>query len=95
MAKKEQPAAVQVLTKALFRRKHYVKEILSRIKSNEEGRVTRWDFYNAVTRYVSSSGSRLKPQIDTWLQNKAQKILKTSIAQLTEEMVKVEEKKEN
>ena len=38
---------------------------------------------------------QVKPQIDTWLQNKAQKILKTSIAQLTEEMVKIEEKKEN
>ena len=86
--------ALKLLTKALFRRRKHVKEILSRIKSNEEGRVTRWDFYNAVTSYVSSSGSRLKPQIDTWLQNKAQKILKTSIAQLTEEMVKVEEKRQ-
>jgi hypothetical protein len=42
---------------------------------------------------VSRWGSRLKPQVDAWLQNKAQKILKTSIAQLTEETVKVEEKK--
>ena len=87
--------ALKLLTKALFRKKKYVSEILSRIRSNEEGRVTRWDFYNAVTNYVSSSGARIKPQIDTWLQNKAQKILKTSIAQLTEEMVKVEEKKKN
>lgn len=87
--------ALKLLTKALFRKKKYVKEILSRVKSNAEGRVTRWDFYNAVTNYVSRSGSRLKPQIDTWLQNKAQKILKTPITQLTEELVKVEEKKEN
>jgi len=85
--------ALQLLTKALFKKKQYVKEILSRVKLDENGRVTRWDFYNAVTSYVSRAGSRLKPQIDTWLQNKAQKILKTSIAQLTEEMVKVEEKK--
>ncbi|MFH1615207.1 MAG: hypothetical protein ABIG61_09010 [Planctomycetota bacterium] len=85
--------ALQLLTKALFKKKKYVKEILSRVKLDENGRVTRWDFYNAVTSYVSRAGSRLKPQIDTWLQNKAQKILKTSIAQLTEEMVKVEEKK--
>ena len=85
--------ALQLLTKALFKKKQYVKEILSRVKLDENGRVTRWNFYNAVTSYVSRAGSRLKPQIDTWLQNKAQKILKTSIAKLTEEMVKVEEKK--
>ena len=85
--------ALQLLTKALFKKKQYVKEILSRVKLDENRRVTRWDFYNAVTSYVSRAGSRLKPQIDTWLQNKAQKILKTSIAKLTEEMVKVEEKK--
>jgi len=82
-----------LLTKALFRKKKHVTEILSRVKSDKDGRVTRWNFYNAVTSYVSSSGSRLKPQIDTWLQNKAQKILKTPITQLTEELVKVEEKR--
>jgi 3-hydroxyacyl-CoA dehydrogenase len=85
--------ALRLLTKALFKKKKHVAEILSRVKISEEGRVSRWDFYNAVTNYVSSSGSRLKPQIDTWLQNKAQKILKTPISQLTEEMTKVEEKK--
>ena len=85
--------ALRLLTKAMFKKKKYVKEILSRVKLDKDDRVTRWNFYNAVTNYVSRAGSRLKPQIDTWLQNKAQKILKTSIAQLTEEMVKVDEKK--
>jgi hypothetical protein len=85
--------ALKLLTKVLFKKKLYVKEILSRLKCDESGRVTRWDFYNAVTSYVSASGSRLRPQIDAWLQNKAQKILKTSIAQMTEEMVRLEEKK--
>ena len=85
--------ALRLLAKALFRKKKHVQEILTRVKSNGEGRVSRWDFYNAVTNYVSSSGSRLKPQVDAWLQNKAQKILATPIAQLTEELVKVEEKK--
>jgi len=93
MADSTEWQALQLLTKALFKKKKYVKEILSRVKLDENRRVTRWDFYNAVTSYVSRAGSRLKPQIDTWLQNKAQKILKTSIAKLTEEMVKVEEKK--
>jgi len=84
--------ALRLLTKGLFKKKYHVKEILSRIKS-KDGRVTRWSFYNAVTNYVSGAGSRLKPQVDTWLQNKAQKILKTPIAQLTEELVKVEERR--
>jgi predicted transcriptional regulator len=85
--------ALRLLTKALFQKKCHVKEILARVKSDEDGRITRWGFYNAVTNYVSSSGGRLKPQVDAWLQNKAQKILATPIAQLTEEWVRVEEKK--
>jgi hypothetical protein len=85
--------ALRLLTKAMFKKQKHVKEILSRVKLDENGRVTRWNLYNAVTNYVSRWGSRLKPQVDTWLQNKAQKILKTPIAQLTEEMVKVEQKK--
>jgi len=81
--------AVRLLAKGLFQEKGHVKGILARIKSDENGRVTRWNLYNAVTNYVSSSGSRLKPQIDAWLQNKAQRILKTPMAQLTEELVRV------
>jgi hypothetical protein len=87
--------ALRLLAKALFRKKKHVQEILARVKSNEDGRVTRWDFYNAVTNYFSSSGSRLKPQVDAWLQNKAQKILATPIAQLTEELVKGEANKQD
>jgi hypothetical protein len=85
--------AVRLLAKALFKENCHVKEILARVKFDEDGRVTRWSLYNAVTNYLSSSGSRLKPQIDTWLQNKAQRILKTPIAQLTEELVMVGRKK--
>ena len=87
--------ALRLLTKALFKKPKHVKEILSRVKLDDNGRVTRWNFYNAVTSYVSRWGTRLKPEVDAWLQNKAQKILKTPIAQLTEEMVKVEEEKSN
>lgn len=83
--------ALKLLTKAMFKKPRHVREILSRLKVAPDGMVTRWAFYNAVTNYVSTAGSRLRPQIDTWLQNKAQKILKTSILDLTEEMVKVEQ----
>jgi hypothetical protein len=81
--------AVRLLAKGLFKERGHVKGILARVKPDENGRVTRWHFYNAVTNYVSTSGSRLKPQIDAWLQNKAQRILKTPMAQLTEELVTV------
>jgi len=85
--------ALRLLAKALFKQKCHVQGILAGIRPDENSRVTRWSLYNAVTNYVSSSGSRLKPQIDTWLQNKAQRILTTPIAQLTEELVKVEDGK--
>jgi hypothetical protein len=81
--------AVRLLTRALFKEKSHIKEILTRIKPNQDGRVTRWGLYNAVTNYASSSGRRLSPQIDAWLQNKAQRILATPIAHLTEEFVSV------
>lgn len=84
--------ALRLLTKALFKKKCHVTEILARVKSDAEGRVSRWSLYNAVTNYVSHSGRRLQPQIDNWLQNKAQKILKTALVELTEELVKVEPK---
>ena len=83
--------AVRLLTMALFKERCHIKEILTRIKPDQEGRVTRWGLYNAVTNYVSTSGRRLSPQIDAWLQNKAQKILATPMAQLTEEFVRVTE----
>jgi len=81
--------AVKLLTKALFKNKKHVGEILSRLKYDDSGRITRWDFYNAITHYASS-GLRLKPEIDAWLQYKAQKVLKTPCGQLTEELVKGE-----
>jgi len=83
--------ALRLLTKALFKKPRYVRAILSRIKTDTDGRVTRWNLYNAVTNFVSRSGARLSPQVDTWLQNKAQKIFKTSLSDMTEELVKVEQ----
>ncbi len=80
---------VKLLTKALFKKRRHVGEVLSRLKHEDSGRVSRWDFYNAVTHYASC-GLRLKPEIDAWLQNKAQKVFKTPFGQLTEELVKVE-----
>lgn len=79
----------KLLAKALFRRKKHVHAILSKIKLDEGMRVSRWQFYNAVTEFCTKA-ERLKPHVDAWVQNKAQKILKTPFVQLTEEFVKAE-----
>ena len=63
-------------------------EILARIRKGSDGRVNRWSFYNAITSYLSVAN--LKPVLDAWMQNKAQKVLTTPFAELTEELVKVE-----
>lgn len=80
----------RLLTKELFKKKKYVKEILARTKADEEGRITRWNFYNAITQFATH-GQRLRPAIESWLQNKAQDVLKKPFTQLTEEFVKVEQ----
>ena len=64
-----------------------MKEILARAGQSSNGRVNRWSFYTAITNYLSVA--KLKPALDAWMQNKAQKVLTTPFAELTEELVKV------
>ena len=77
--------ALRLLTKALFRQKKHVVQILKRLDANKE-KISRWEFYNAVTNYATH-GERIKPHIETLLQNKAADIMKTPFAQLTESLV--------
>jgi len=60
------------------RNKHY-----EAIKLKLEGKVnpTRWDLYNAFTDYATH-GEQIKPSIENWLQNKAQKLLVTPLVEL-------------
>jgi len=79
--------ALRLITKALFQKNKYITDILSRVKLTKENRVTRWSLYNAVTEFCTRS-ERLKPHVDAWLQNKAERILATPFAKLTEEVMK-------
>ncbi|MDO8480355.1 MAG: DUF932 domain-containing protein [Nanoarchaeota archaeon] len=81
--------ACQLLARALFKQKKHVKQILSRLTLSQDSKVNRWQFYNAITEYCTR-GERLKPALDAWLQNKAQKVLTTPFIKLTEELLRVE-----
>ena len=80
----------KLLAKELFKRKKYAKEIMSRCTELHEGRVNRWQFYNAITNFLGVAS--LKPAVEAWFQNKAQAVLTTPFADLTEQMVKVVER---
>src|SRR3989338_2343902 len=80
----------KLLAKELFKRKKHAKEIMSRCAELNEGRVNRWQFYNAITNYLGVAS--LKPAAEAWFQNKAQMVLTTPFADLTEQMVKVVER---
>jgi len=80
----------KLLAKELFKRKKYAKEIMSRCTELNEGRVNRWQFYNAITSFLGVAS--LKPLQEAWFQNKAQKVLVTSFQEITEEFLKVKEK---
>jgi len=81
----------RLLAKELFKRKKFAKEILARTQVDSEGRINRWNFYNAVTEYATQSKGRLKPAMEAWFQNKAQKVLVTPFPELTEQLVQVVE----
>ena len=73
---------LKLLLKSMFKKKKHIAEIRSRLPQDKE-KPTRWDIYNAVTHYATH-GQRIKPALETWLQNKAQKIMKTSFNELCE-----------
>src|SRR3989338_5509920 len=80
----------KLLAKELFKRKKYAKEIMARCTELHEGRVNRWQFYNSITSFLGVAS--LKPAVEAWFQNKAQKVMVTPFAQLTEDLVQVKEK---
>ena len=73
---------LKLLLRYMFTKKKHIKELRARLPQDKE-RPTRWDLYNAVTHYATH-GERLKPHVEAWLQNKAQKIMKTSFNELCE-----------
>src|SRR3989338_5466252 len=73
---------LKLLLRYMFKTKKHIKEIRARLPQDKE-KPTRWDFFNAITHYASH-GERLKHHVEAWLQNKAQKIMKTSFNELCE-----------
>ena len=74
--------ALRLLLKQMFRKKKLIREILTNLDGSKE-RISRFDLYNSVTR-IATHGERIKPKIEIWLQNKANKILKHSFEELSE-----------
>jgi len=74
--------ALRLLLKQMFRKKKLIREILTNLDGSKE-RISRFDLYNSVTR-IATHGERIKPHIEIWLQNKANKILKHSFKELSE-----------
>ena len=73
---------LKLLLLHMIKRKRVIKQILTRLDINKQ-RITRWDLYNAVTNYATH-GQRLRPSLESWLQNKAQNILTTDFEKLCE-----------
>ena len=81
---------MNLLLRFMFKKKKHIKEIMAKLPQGKE-RVTRWDFYNAITNYATH-GKRLKPQVDAWLHNKANEIMKNDFEKLCQvEIPKVRE----
>ena len=66
----------KLLIRFMFRKNKHTNEIVARLPQDKE-RITRWDLYNAVTSYASHN-KRLKPEVNAWLHNKANEIMKNS-----------------
>ena len=80
-----------VLKNLIAYEKHRI-AIFTILKSNEKLKgkpITRWDIYNSVTQYCTH-GNQLKPSIEMWLQNRAQKLLETPLKEfMIEEEIEV------
>jgi hypothetical protein len=85
---------LKLLLRYMFKQKKHIHEIMKRLPANKE-RITRWELYNSITDYATH-GTRLKPEVDAWLHNKANDIMNKSFDKLCElEIPKVETEESN
>jgi len=82
-------AILDKILPVLFQTEKHREAIQGILKQDGKDKVTRWDLYNAVTDYVSHSSS-LSVGFDIALQNKAQQILVTPLANLPKVEVEAE-----
>ena len=72
--------AVEKIMEGLIGRKKHIEAIKEKLE-NRTTPTSRWDLYNAITNYATHD-EHLTPNINQWLQNKAQKVLTTPLVQL-------------
>ncbi len=81
--------ALKLLLKYMFKNKKMIRDIFKQLDLNKE-RISRFELYNSITN-IATHGERIKPNIEIWLQNKANKIMKHSFKELAEiEIPKIE-----
>jgi hypothetical protein len=73
---------VEGIMKRLIGRQKHMVAIMSRCEP-VNGVITRWALYNAITAYATH-GEQIKPNIEAWLQSKAEKVLNTPLAGLAD-----------
>jgi len=66
----------QRLIKALIGRDKHIEQIMRNLGNKPS--VSRWEIYNAVTAYATH-GEQIRPNVEQWLQTKAQKLLSTKL----------------
>lgn len=74
--------AETVLQNLISGKKHR-ENILKILNEKKDSKFTRWELYNAITFYTSHN-EQLKPNVESWIQEKAQRLLKTELNQFLE-----------
>jgi len=79
-------SAEQVLDKIMYSKKHAkaLKDILMEDNKNMK-KLTRWDLYNALTKYTSHN--KLSKSAENWIQIQSQRILTTSSEKLIQKYI--------
>lgn len=75
--------AVKIFEGLIVQKKHR-EAILDRLDRTKP--LTRWDIYNAMTNYITHD-DQLTPNVQTYLETKSQKVLKTDVKHLEKELV--------
>lgn len=73
---------VEKIFQNLIYRKKHIEEIMKILEEKET--VNKWNIYNSITQYATH-GEQLKPNVEAWLQKKAEMLLTTPLKNYYEE----------
>lgn len=78
--------SMKIIVKTLIKTEKHADKIWDILRREEvEGRMSKWSLYNSITDYATHN-SQLTPLVEQMLQNKAQLVLTTPLAQLMPKM---------